>query len=185
MIIGLLWGLCAFLCISKRDRNNKKMERAGIAIGIFFGIFGLCGMIGGILDNELLLATAIFLAVAILCIVAFVFALWNVSNCKTQIVATYISFNTYTGTKGYRSYSPVFRYLFRGIEYERQANETYSLKKLRKRFIQQQSYVIWINEKMPEYCITRKSISSTHVLTFAAGILMLCIYIGHVVIFLS
>lgn len=185
MIIGLMWCLCAFLCIKQRDKSNKSMERKGIMFGIFFGFFGICGVLGGILRNDFLLATSILLAVALLCIGVFVYAVYNLARCKTQIPATYLYANTYTGRRGYRSFAPVFRYYFRGVTYERQTAENYSLKKLNSRFVQGQTYQVWINEKTPEACITQKKLQGTHILCLVIGILMLFIYMLYSLIFLA
>lgn len=176
MIIGLLWCLCAFLCIKQRDKSNKRMERKGIAAGIFFGFFGICGVLGGLTGNNFLLATSVLLAVALLCIFVFIFGVVNLSRCNLQIPAIYLHFNTYTGNRGYRSYTPVFRYYFRGTMYERQVAENYSLKKINSLFVQGNTYPVWISEKEPEVCITRKKIQGSHILCLVIGIVMLFIY---------
>ena len=72
MIIGLLWCFCAYLCISQRERTNERVEKKGIWLGIFFGFFGVCGVLGGILKSDFLLATSTLLAVSVLCIFVFV-----------------------------------------------------------------------------------------------------------------
>ncbi len=176
LIIGLLWGLCAVLCITKRDKSNSRMEKKGILLGIFFGFFSICGLLGAILDNTLLKATGVLLSVGILCVGAFMFAMYRLLNCNTQIWGTYITYQTYTGNKGYRSYAPIFRYSFKGTEYERQTHETYSLKKLNKKFSYGQTYPIWIDENAPEAFITKKSLPGGNVIALLAGIMMLVMY---------
>lgn len=176
LTIGLLWGLCAALCIIKRDKNNSKAERKGIMLGVFFGFFGICGVLGGILQHTLLQATCVLLSVGILCVAAFFFALYRLLNCNTQIWGTYVTYQIYTGSKGYRSYFPIFRYNFGGVEYQKQTHESYSLKKINKRFAYGQIYPIWINENAPEAFITKRSLPSGHVVTLFAGILILIIY---------
>lgn len=176
LTIGLLWGLCAWLCIAKRDKSNSKAEKIGIAWGLFFGFFAICGVLGDVLHSTLLQATCVLLSVGILCVVAFFFALYRLLKCKTQIWGTYVTYQIHRGNKGYRSYFPVFRYNFGGKEYQRQTHESYSLKKINKKFAYGQLYPIWINENAPEAFITKKSLPAANIVALFAGIMMLMIY---------
>ncbi len=123
--------------------------------------------------------------IGLLCILVFIFGVVNLSRCNLQIPATYLHFNTYTGNRGYRSYAPVFRYYFRGMMYERQVAENYSLKKINSLFVQGNTYPVWISEKEPEVCITKKKIQGTHILCLVIGILMLFIYGIYSLLFLT
>lgn len=181
LTIGLLWCLCSVLCIVKRDKSNKRTERNSIIFGIGFGFFGICGLLGTLLSNKVLNVTCVLLSVGILCIFAFGVAVYRLSNCNTQIWGTYVSSQKYAGHRGFHHYAPIFRYNFGGVEYERQTNETYSLKKLNRKFSYGQMYPIWINENAPESFITKKRIQAGHVMTLLAGILVLVSYFAVVI----
>lgn len=180
-VVGLLWCLCATLCIIKRDKTNKRTERNSIIFGVGFGFFGLCGLLGALLDNKVLNATCVLLSAGLLCIIAFCTAVYRVSNCNTQIWGTYFSCQRYSGNKGFTYYAPIFRYHYKGVEYQRQTNETYSLKKLNKKFVYGQMYPIWINENAPEAFMTSKRIQPGFVITLFAGILVLLIYMAVII----
>lgn len=176
MIIGLLWLLCAVLSFRSLEKVEEEKKKQAVALVAFFGFFGVCGVLGGILQSPFLLATSTLLAVAVLCIGAFIFAIWNQKTCKTQINGVYQGFQVHTGRRGYRTYLPVFKYYYRGTEYVRRAYEHYSLKKINARFVPGHSYPIWINEKVPDAYITRMKLGGTIIVTFIVGLLMLFLY---------
>lgn len=176
MFIGILWCFCAFLCFKFLDRQNPRTKRAGIALGVFLIFFGICAILGGILNHSVLLATGIILPVALLCIAVFVFAVINSNKCNTPVTAICLRYREFRGNRGYRSYSPIFHYYFQGNSYESGVAENYSLKKITNLFQEGMSYQVWINEKAPEVCITRKKVQGTHILCLVIGMMMLGLY---------
>ena len=119
MLIGLAWSICAVICFVGLKHVEPAKKKAAIGLCVFFAFFGACGVLGGLLKSPILLATAMLLSVAILCIAAFGMAFWNQRNCKTQITGVYLGFSMYKGRKGHRSYSPIFKYFFKGTWYQR------------------------------------------------------------------
>lgn len=176
MLIGLLWLLCAALCFGTLKSIEENKKKPAIALMVFFGFFGFCGVLGGILQSTFLLSTAVLLSVAILCIAVFIYAIWNQKTCKAQISGVYQGFQVHTGRRGLRTYLPVFKYYYRGREYVTRAYEHYSLKKINARFVPGCSYPIWVNEKVPDAYITRKKLGGTVIVTFIVGLLMLFLY---------
>lgn len=176
MLIGLLWLLCAVLCFAGLKNVAENKKKPAIALIVFFGFFGFCGVLGGILQSMFLLSTAVLLSVAILCIAVFIYAIWNQNTCKTQISGVYQGFQVHKGRRGHRTYLPVFKYYYRGTEYVARAYEHYSLKKINARFVPGHSYPIWINENVPDAYITRKKLGGTVIVTFLVGLLMLFMY---------
>ncbi len=176
MFVGILWCFCAFLCFKFLDKQNPRTKRAGIALGVFLIFFGICAILGGILNHSVLLATGIILPVALLCIAVFVFAVINSNKCNTPVTAICLRYREFRGNRGYRSYSPIFHYYFQGNSYESGVAENYSLKKITNLFQEGMSYQVWINEKAPELCITRKKVQGTHILCLVIGMMMLGLY---------
>lgn len=176
MIIGLMWCLCAVILIAGLNKIEERDKTAGIVLCVFFGFFGICGVLGGLLKSSFLLLTCSLLSVAILCIGAVVMAVWKQKSCKTELSGVYLGFQVLTGRRGRRSYLPVFKYYFRGKEYQRIAQESYSLKKINARFCQGKTYPIWINEKVPEAYITIQRLDGRHIIVLLVGLLMLFLY---------
>ena len=176
MIVGLMWCLCAVILTMGLCKNEKNRRPAAIALCAFFGFFGICGVLGGLFKSPFLLLTSIILAVAILCIGAVVMAVWNQKTCKTKMAGVYLGFHVLRGRRGRCSYLPVFKYYFRGKEYQRIAQENYSLKKINARFCRGMTYPIWINEKVPEAYITRQKLDGRNIIVLLVGLLMLLMY---------
>ena len=184
MLIGLAWSICAVICFVGLKHVEPAKKKAAIGLCVFFAFFGACGVLGGLLKSPILLATAMLLSVAILCIAAFGMAFWNQRNCKTQITGVYLGFSMYKGRKGHRSYSPIFKYFFKGTWYQSRAYENYSLKKINERFKQGQAYPIWVSEKRPDAFITRRNLDAKNILVLLVGLFMLCIYGGTLLVLL-
>ena len=110
---------------------------------------------------------------AVFCIITFCFAKYQVKHCKVPIEAMYLYYNRYYGGKGQHSYAPVFRYTYQGKEYESQTYESYSFRKLNKLFTSGQRVNIWINEKNPKRCVTKRRVSAVYYLIFLIGIICL------------
>ena len=71
-------------------------------------------------------------------------------KCTKKINATYLKFNIYNHHGMFSSkYIPVFKYNFKGNEYENQAQQSFP-KKLTKNFVVGEKYTILINEKHPK-----------------------------------
>lgn len=176
MIVGLMWCLCAVILAAGLKNVEKDSRTGAMALCVFFGFFGACGVLGGLIKSSFLLLTCTLLSVAILCIGAVVMAVWKQKSCKVKISGVYLGAQVLTGRRGRRSYLPVFKYYFRGREYQRIAQENYSLKKLNARFCQGKTYPIWINEKVPDAYITIQKLDGRHIVVLLAGLLMLFLY---------
>ena len=80
-------------------------------------------------------------------ILFFMWLQYSKLKCTKKIDATYLKFNIYNHHGMFSSkYIPVFKYNFKGNEYENQAQQSFS-KKSTKNFIVGEKYTILINEK--------------------------------------
>ena len=79
-------------------------------------------------------------------------------DCTLLISAVYHDFFTYYSGKGVTSYSPKFKYTFDNNSYDVYAIDTYSYKKLNRKFKFEESYMIYINPKKPTIICAGKRI---------------------------
>lgn len=175
LIVGALWTICAVFLFWKREKKYEGTDKAGVFLGIFFLIFGICGLLGHFLQSDILILTSVILAIALLCIGLFGYSVWMVNNCRTAIYAEYVRYVKYHG-KGATYYAPVFKYRYMGQEYEHQCYVNYSMRKLKKLFTLGQTYQIWIDENNPYNFVPRRKVEAGSILVLMTGIAMLWIY---------
>lgn len=178
LILGIAWSICGITCFVKLDQAYEEDRKKRIFLGIFFVFFGVCGLLGFFLKNNKLSFTSLMLSAALLCILLFIYAWYQVCSCKTPVTAVYLHYNEYSGGRGQRSYAPVFRYTYGGREYERQTYEAYSHRKIEKLFTPGETYQILINEKSPMNCVSCKRVASSNYVICLMGIIFLIIYIS-------
>lgn len=177
LVIGLLWGICAALCIWKADKKYSTDKKKATVLIVFFSVFSVCGIAGHFTGSEALVMASVMLSSSILCMGLLVYAWYQVLGCKTSVPAVYLRYNTYSGGKGTRSYAPVFRYRYMGQEYERQTYESYSLRKINKLFQPGEEYRIFINEESPENCVSKRKVSFSYYIIFCLGVVFLLMYV--------
>lgn len=178
LILGIAWSICGITCFVKLNQAYEEDRKKRIFLGIFFAFFGICGLLGFFLKNNKLSFTSLMLSAALLCILLFIYACYQVCSCKTPVTAVYLHYNEYSGGRGQRSYAPVFRYTYGGREYERQTYEAYSRRKIEKLFTPGETYQILINEKSPMNCVSCKRVASSNYVICLMGIIFLIIYIS-------
>lgn len=178
LILGIAWSICGITCFVKLDQAYEEDRKKRIFLGIFFVFFGVCGLLGFFLKNNKLSFTSLMLSAALLCILLFIYAWYQVCSCKTPVTAVYLHYNEYSGGRGQCSYAPVFRYTYGGREYERQTYEAYSRRKIEKLFTPGETYQILINEKSPMNCVSCKRVASSNYVICLMGIIFLIIYIS-------
>ena len=101
LIIGIAWSICGITCFVKLDQAYEEDRKKRIFLGIFFAFFGICGLWGFFLKNNKLSLTSLMLSTALLCILLFIYAWYQVCSCKTPVTAVYLHYNEYSGGRGY------------------------------------------------------------------------------------
>ena len=177
MGIGLLWCFCAGLCLYGVKKAEEGKKGILIAFSLCFAFFGICGVLGNITENEVLLYTSRILSISVLCFALFIKLVLDKKTCTTEVTGVYQGYHMQKSVRGYCSYSPIFLYYFQGREYQGMANENYSLKKISARFIPGQSYTIFLNEKNPCQYVTGNSQLGNKILLLAVGLFMLFGYV--------
>lgn len=108
-------------------------------------------------------------------ILFFMWLQYSKLKCTKKIDATYLKFNIYNHHGMFSSkYIPVFKYNFKGNEYENQAQQSFS-KKSTKNFIVGEKYTILINEKNPQKFIINRKIKIDEILMLLIGLFLLFI----------
>ncbi len=174
---GVLWCVLAGLSLYAVKKVEKGKRGIVIVLFLCFAVFGICGILGDILDHEVLLNTSRFLAVSILCFVLFFKLVFDKKVCTTKVIGVYQGYHMFKSVRGYSSYAPVFHYYFQGREYQAQAYENYSLKKITARFTPGNSYEIYINDKNPNQYVTRSGQWGNKILLLSVGLFLLFGYI--------
>lgn len=177
LFIGLIWIFMGVLCFWKMETVYESDKRKRNLLGTFFFIFGVIGCLGYVLDSDLLTLAALVLSTSLLCIWVTVNMVIRVISCRTLILAEYVRYNVYSGGKGQRSYSPVFRYYYQGNAYERQTPEALSRKRIERNFRIGENYEIYINSNKPECCVSRRKIPPICLITGILGIVFLIFYL--------
>ena len=115
-------------------------------------------------------------------ILFFMWLQYSKLKCTKKIDATYLKFNIYNHHGMFSSkYIPVFKYNFKGNEYENQAQQSFS-KKSTKNFIVGEKYTILINEKNPKKFIINRKIKNDEILILLMGFFLSSIGILSVLI---
>ena len=115
-------------------------------------------------------------------ILFFMWLQYSKLKCTKKIDATYLKFNIYNHHGMFSSkYIPVFKYNFKGNEYENQAQQSF-LKKSTKNFIVGEKYTILINEKNPKKFIINRKIKNDEILILLMGLFLFFIGILSVLI---
>lgn len=176
LFIGLIWIFMGIICFWKTETAYESDRKKRNLLGTFFLISGVIGCLGHVLDSDLLTLASLLLPTSLLCIWVTVNMVIRVISCRTLILAEYIRYNVYSGGKGQRSYSPVFRYYYQGSAYERQTPEAFSRKRIERNFQTGEKYEIYINSNKPECCISRRKIPPVSLITGILGIVFLIFY---------
>lgn len=176
-MLGAAWIGCAALCFFLKDKESEflSMSKRRRWLGIYFAVFGVCGLAGQAFDNDVMVLAAFLLSIGFLCIWVYVYSIIQDKSCTYKIEAVYIDYNRYT-SKGISCYSPVFDYDYEGVHYSRQTIESYSFKKLNKLFEQGRQYYIFINPSMPECCITTKKVSRKFIFCAILGVIFIAVF---------
>ena len=167
--VWIILGFCLFFGVKTAGAPKTRY----IGSGSIFMILGIVGVVGSFLQNEKLILAGAITPCAILMIVVLVMVKSRVANCKTQINAMLTAINSYSSTKGVTMYAPIFRYVYNGNQYEIQSPLTYSKKKIMKKYVTGQPYLIYIDANHPERCIDSKKISVWYYISALAGFVML------------
>ena len=167
--VWIILGFCLFFGVKTAGAPKTRY----IVSGSIFMILGIVGVVGSFLQNEKLILAGAITPCAVLMIVVLVIVKSRAANCKTQINAMLTAINSYPGTNGVTMYAPVFRYVYNGNQYEIQSPLTYSKKKIMKKYVTGQPYLIYIDANHPERCIDSKKISVWYYISALAGFVML------------
>lgn len=179
-IVGAVWLAFGIVCFCRLDKKYRSVRRKGILLGVFFTFFGVVGLAGFFLENEIMEFTSTFFTTAVMCIGTLVNIKIEIRCCDMPVWATYISCNTYYGGKGRYAYAPVFRYTFNGMQYECQSPKSFSSKRLSRRFQAGQYYQIFIDQANPERCVEDKKVPVSYYFSALLGVFLLVFYIARV-----
>ncbi|MBE5894977.1 MAG: hypothetical protein E7285_04865 [Lachnospiraceae bacterium] len=177
MLVGIIWCFCGALTLYAMKKAEKGKRGMILLLFLFFAFFGICGVVGGLTKNKILLSTANILSVSVLCFLLFFKLVFDKKACTTKVVGVYQGCQEYKSVRGYRSYAPIFQYYFDGREYQGQANENYSMKKITSRFTPGRQYTILINQNNPCQYVTGNSQLGNKILLFTVGLFMLAGYV--------
>ena len=115
----------------------------------------------------------IAIIVGTILILFFMWLQYSKLKCTKKINATYLKFNIYNHHGMFSSkYIPVFKYNFKGNEYENQAQQSFP-KKFTKNFVVGEKYTILINEKNPKKFIINKKLKIDEMLILLIGLFLL------------
>lgn len=176
-IFGVMFIVFGVLCVVRVERVTKRERTELLATGVVLIVFGMLGVVGAVIKDYKIMLTSIFIPGSLACIYIPIKVAWQMKQCNHLVVARCVSYNRYSGGKGQSSYAPVFRYTYRGQNYERQTPIGYRLKKVQRMYEIGQSYQIYINENCPEMCVNVKKFPVTHIIVEVMGILMLALYV--------
>lgn len=176
MIVGCLWLVCAACCMFSYGKAEARGRRTLLALGLFSLVFGAVGVLGAVLEDEVLQITSILVPTGMLCVGCFVTVAHQAVRCTVQVSAVCVSYNRYSGGKGQSAYAPVFAYTFEGQAYETQQSVSYSLKRVQKKFVIGDSYDIFIRPDYPSKCLGERKVPPGHYCIGAAGVLVLVCY---------
>lgn len=101
-------------------------------------------------------------------------------KCKKEVTATYVGKSKFRGRGSREEFIMVFRYKYQGTEYEEKSFETYRKKTIADRYIAEQEYPIYINEKHPKYYVLGKEIQPYDLMLIGAGLVFAILYFMYV-----
>ncbi len=150
--IGLLCG--AILLYNTRKEKHRKIFMYGLTAS--FLLMPALMIPGMILDcNKLLIMGLIFPSGFIMFIVL-VLILIAYQKCTYELTAECTGFNIIHSR--YRRYrQPKFRYTYNGQEFENLSFLSYSKRKFKKMFKENEKYTIYINPDIPQNCVDKRT----------------------------
>ena len=150
-ITSLLWILTGFLyCMEATKKDKNKLEE--IVKGIVLMIIGMLGLLS---SGRLQLALVV-IPVPIGLIYLSLTTVRRIYKCNIPINAIYVGKSKSGGIIN-NSYSPVFRYIYKEKEYKRESPLTYSKERITEKFIMNEQYQVYIDEKFPGFCVETKN----------------------------
>lgn len=176
MIISILWFICAGCCLFSWRKTEARGRGTLLTLMLFFGAFGVVGVLGAAFSHEMLSITCLLVPVSVLCIGCFFAVVLRVVQCDTVVPAVCVSYNAYSGGKGQHAYAPVFAYTFEGQAYEAQQPVSYSHKKVQKKFEIGATYDVFIRANYPSKCLGEKKVPLSYYCIALFGVLMLVFY---------
>lgn len=95
-------------------------------------------------------------------------------QCSQKVSAAYRGAQSYT-VNGHTTYTPAFAFDFEGKHYSNTSGETFSGRKIQRKFQEGKQYDIYVDPRNPNsFCVSR-SIEKSCVLLIVLGILFMCV----------
>lgn len=147
-IFTILFAILCFMIIKKK--RYKEMPVICSIIFISFISFGTASLTAVFAPyGEILSYPCMMMALGLLLLLVGINDLYSIFRCTKRIEGVYCSYNTYYGSHGVSSYSPVFEYTYDGRLYHEQTAQTVSRRQLTKNMTEGNQYFIYINPKCP------------------------------------
>lgn len=151
-----------------------------IFVSIDCFILGIMGIIGSLCNIRILPETSYILGLALLLIFISMAAFRSIRKCTVPVQAYYVTYELHTGYRGSKSYTPVFRYNYRGITYENKTIISYSIGKIADNFEPGRTYQIYIDPDSPELCVINRRSTPVFYILILMGVFLVFLYFYYI-----
>lgn len=167
-IFTILFAILCFMIIKKK--RYKEMPVICFIMFVSFISFGISSLIAIFAPyGEILSYPCMIMALGLLLLLVGINDLYSIFRCTKRIEGVYCGYNTYYGSHGVSSYSPVFEYTYNGALYHEQTTQTVSRRQLTKNMTKGNRYSIYINPKCPGVYVLFRRLRAGGVVCFIIG----------------
>lgn len=171
-IFTILFAVTSFLAVKKK--RYKEMPVVCFIIFISFISFATASLIVAFAPyGEILSYPCMLISLGLLLLLVGINDVYSIFRCTKRIEGVYCGYNTYYGSHGVSSYSPVFQYTYDGRLYHEQTAQTVSHRQLTKNMKEGNQYSIYINPKCPGVYVLFRRLRASGVVCLTIGMVFM------------